>query len=53
MNNKTMYEVKIKLRGDGVYDLYLDGKWMASKGSYESIANEFCEIMKNVEKLEV
>ena len=32
MNNKTILEIKIKQRGDGVYDLYVDDKWIASQG---------------------
>lgn len=42
MNNETIkrVDVTIKLRGDNVYDLYLDGQWIASRGSYENIINE-------------
>ena len=34
MNNTTVEEVRIKLRGDHVYDAYVDGTWVASRGSY-------------------
>lgn len=40
MNNKTILEVKIKQRFDGVYDLYVNGEWMASRGHYENILDE-------------
>ena len=42
MNNATMkrFDITIKLRGDNVYDLYLDGKWIASRGSCENILDE-------------
>ena len=42
MNNKTMkrFDITIKLRGDNVYDLYLDGEWVASRGSCENIVDE-------------
>lgn len=39
MNNKTIkkFDVTIKLRGDNVYDLYIDGEWVISRGSYDGI----------------
>lgn len=39
MNNKTIkkFDVTIKLRGDNVYDLYIDGEWISSRGSYDGI----------------
>ena len=42
MNNETIkrFDITIKLRGDNVYDLYLDGEWIASRGSCESIVDE-------------
>lgn len=41
MNNKTIkkIDITIKLRGDNVYDLYIDGEWVASRGSYDNISN--------------
>lgn len=41
-NNETMkkFDITIKLRGDNVYDLYMDGKWIASRGSCENILDE-------------
>ena len=41
-NNETVkrFDITIKLRGDNVYDLYLNGKWIASRGSHESILDE-------------
>lgn len=46
MNNATKFEWKIKLRFDNVYDLYLDGKWIVSRGSYENILEELKVIME-------
>lgn len=42
MNNKTIkkFDITIKLRGDNVYDLYMDGEWIASRGSCDNIVNE-------------
>lgn len=42
MNNSTVkrFDITIKLRGDNVYDLYLNDKWVASRGHYENILNE-------------
>ena len=42
MNNETIkkFDIMIKLRGDNVYDLYMDGKWIASRGSCDNILDE-------------
>ena len=42
MNNETIkkFSIVIKLRGDNVYDLYMDGKWIASRGSCDNIVDE-------------
>ena len=42
MNNETIkrFDISIKLRGDNVYDLYLNGEWVASRGSAEKIIDE-------------
>lgn len=45
MANKTVHNFTIKLREDRVYDLYLDGKWIVSRGSYEHILEELKTIM--------
>lgn len=41
-NNETVkkFDITIKLRGDNVYDLYIGGKWIASRGSCENILDE-------------
>lgn len=49
MNNKTIHNFTIKLRGDNVYDLYVDHTWYASKGSYQSVLNELEKIMSDME----
>ena len=50
MNNTTIHEYDIKLRGDGVYDIYLDGVHMGSKGSYKSVLKELESIMKEADE---
>ncbi len=49
MNNETIHEYTVKLKGDGVYDIYLDGIHMGSKGSYKSALQELEPIMKEVD----
>lgn len=49
MNNKTIHEFTIKLRGDNVYDLYVDDKWVVSRGHYENILEE---IRKEIERID-
>ena len=48
MNNETIkrFDITIKLRGDNVYDLYFDGKWVASSGSHEHILDGAREAIK-------
>ena len=42
MNNETIkrFDITIKLRGDNVYDLYMDDEWIASRGNCENILDE-------------
>lgn len=48
MSNETIkkFDIIIKLRGDNVYDLYIDNKWVASRGSYEGILEDVKAEMK-------
>lgn len=48
MNNKTIerFDITIKRRGDNVYDLYLNGKWVVSRGCYEIILDEAQKLIK-------
>jgi len=51
MNNETVkkFDITIKLRGDNVYDLYMGGKWIASRGSYDNILDEVrCEMKQSL-----
>lgn len=50
MNNETImnFDIKIKLRGDNVYDLYMNGKWIASRGSCDNILDEARCAIKSV-----
>lgn len=42
MNNKTIkrFDITIKLRGDNVYDLYVNDEWISSRGHYRNILDE-------------
>lgn len=53
MNNETVckLETMIKLRADNVYDLYVDGKWVVSRGHYMGILEELENVFKK--KLDV
>lgn len=48
MNNKTIkkFDITIKLRGDNVYDLYMNGEFLTSRGSYEGILDEVKKAMR-------
>lgn len=48
MNNETIkrFDITIKLRGDNVYDLYMNGTWLASRGSSEHILDEARDAIK-------
>lgn len=50
MNNKTMERIEIKHRGDGIYDIYLNDQWVASKGHYESVLDEIRSIIQYIDK---
>ena len=41
-NNETVkkFDITIKLRGDNVYDLYMNNEWIASRGSCDNILDE-------------
>jgi hypothetical protein len=49
MNNKTIHEFTIKLRGDNVYDLYVDDQWVASRGHYENILDEIRGAIEHID----
>lgn len=48
MNNETIkrFDITIKLRGDNVYDLYLNGEWVASRGSADKIIDEVRNVVR-------
>ncbi len=46
MNNKTKFKVEIKLRGDGVYDIYINRKHITSRGSVEGVLEELKTLME-------
>lgn len=45
MNNETQHQFNIKMRKDGCYDIYVDGKHITTKGSVESAVIELENIM--------
>lgn len=49
MSNETIkrFDITIKLRGDNVYDLYLDGEWVASRGNCDNLLNDVKSVIKN------
>ena len=49
MNNTTIFEAKVKQRGDGIYDLYINGKWFVSRGHYENILDEIRKAIKYID----
>jgi hypothetical protein len=48
MSNETVmnFDIKIKLRKDNVYDLYLNGEWISSRGSCDNILDEVRNVVK-------
>jgi hypothetical protein len=49
MNNETKkrFDLTIKLRGDNVYDLYVNGEWICSRGGYEGILDDARTVIKD------
>lgn len=47
MNNKTKHNYLIKFRENGVYDIYVDKKWVVSRGSYQSMLEELKNIIES------
>lgn len=45
MNNETKHNFTIKRRGDNIYDIYVDGNFIISKGSIASVIKELEVIM--------
>lgn len=45
MANKTVKKIVLKLREDRVWDLYIDDRWVLSRGSHENILAELKKIM--------
>lgn len=50
-NNKTVHEFTIKLRGDNVYDLYVDGEWTVSRGHYKNILDEIRDAIEFIDNI--
>lgn len=50
MNNATKHDYLIKSRNDGVYDIYVDGNFIVSKGSIASAIKELDVIMNEADE---
>lgn len=48
MNNTTVKNYCIKVRGDHVYDLYVNGVWYTSCGCYKNALHELEKIMEGM-----
>jgi hypothetical protein len=48
MNNETVrrFDITIKLRGDNVYDLYLNNEWICSRGTPDAILDDARAVVK-------
>ena len=42
------FDIKIKLRKDNMYDLYYNGEFLTSRGSYEAILDDIKPTSKEV-----
>ena len=42
MSNETVkkFDITIKLRGDNVYDLYINSEWVASRGNCDALLDD-------------
>ena len=50
MNNETKHNYLIKLRKDNVFDIYVDGNFIVSKGSVTSAVKELEVIMAEADE---
>jgi hypothetical protein len=50
MNNETKHNYLIKLRQDNVFDIYVDGNFIISKGSITSAVKELEVIMSEADE---
>lgn len=50
MNNETKHNYLVKWREDGVYDIYVDGNFIISKGSITSAVKELEVIMMEADE---
>ena len=48
MSNKTVHNFTIKWREEGTYDIYVDGKWVAVRGSGKAAIEELENLMNTV-----
>ena len=50
MNNETKHNYLIKLRKDNVFDIYVDGNFIISKGSITNAVKELEVIMSEADE---
>ena len=48
-NNETVECIKIKRKGDGVYDIYWNDKWVSSRGHYENVLSEVRKLIQQID----
>lgn len=53
MNNNTIakYDVTLKLRGDHVYDLYINNEWIGSYGNCDRAFRDARDIVNDASRL--
>ena len=49
MNNTTVECIKIKRKGDGVYDVYYNDTWVSSRGHYENVLDEVRKLIRQID----
>ena len=49
MSNKTVEKITIKRKECGIYEIYYNDTWVASKGHYENVLDEIRNIIKQID----
>ena len=48
-SNETVERIEIKRKADGIYDIYYNRNWVASRGHYENVLDEVRTLIKQVD----
>ena len=48
MNNTTVERIEIKMRGDNVYDIYVNNEWIGARGCYLNALNFVREYIQSL-----